>query len=100
MMWLYLICLCISLGCLALIDRRYKLAFWFERRRTVMTIVSAVMVFVIWDILGIMLGVFFHGNSQLTLPLRLFPEFPVEEVFFLTLLCYVTLLLHRGWTKQ
>ena len=99
-MWWYLIGLCVSIGGLATLDRRYKLAFWYDPRRTGLTIAVAVGVFALWDMFGIGLGVFFHGGSQWTLPLRIAPEFPVEELFFLILLCYVTLLLHRGLEKR
>ena len=94
-MWAYLIGLCISLVGLAVIDYRYKLAFWHNAHRTMWTIGTAISVFVIWDILGILLGIFFHGGSPWTLALRILPEFPIEELFFLSLLCYVTLLLYR-----
>jgi lycopene cyclase domain-containing protein len=93
--WAYLIALLVSIGGLAVIDRRYTLAYWFDRRRTVYTLAIGIAVFIIWDLLGIGLGIFFHGGSALTLPVRLLPEFPIEELFFLLLLCYVCLLLYR-----
>lgn len=99
MEWLYLLALAISITGMAVIDWRYRLAFWHNRRRTVLTIGSAVAVFVIWDILGIALGIFFHGGSEFTLPYRLLPEFPIEEIFFLVLLCYCTLVIYRGAQK-
>lgn len=99
MEWLYLISLVVSVGCLALLDWRYKLAIWFDRRRALITLFIGVLVFIIWDLLGIQLGIFFHGNSQFSLPLRLLPEFPIEEIFFLILLCYCTLLIYRGAEK-
>lgn len=99
MEWLYLISLIVSIGCLGLLDWRYKLALWYDRRRTLITLSIGVLVFIVWDLLGIQLGVFFHGNSQYSLPLRLLPEFPVEEIFFLILLCYCTLLIYRGAEK-
>lgn len=100
MMWLYLAGLCVSLSGLALLDRRYKLAFWHNARPTALTIGVAVGIFIVWDIIGIALGIFFHGGSVWTLPLRIIPEFPIEELFFLTLLCYVTLLLYRGMERK
>lgn len=96
----YLAFLLIGIAGMAMIDRRYKLAFWHDRRRTLVTILIAVAVFVVWDLLGIALGIFFHGGSQLTLPLRLLPEFPIEELFFLTLLCYCALVIYQGALKQ
>lgn len=99
MEWLYLASLSVSIAGMAIIDRRYKLAYWHDRRRTLLTLGIAVAVFIIWDILGIALGIFFHGGSQFTLPYRLLPEFPVEELFFLVLLCYCTLVIYRGAQK-
>jgi lycopene cyclase domain-containing protein len=50
------------------------------------------VVFVIWDIAGIALGIFFRGNNTLLTGIQVFPEFPIEEILFLALLCYSTLI--------
>lgn len=92
----YLIGLLIGITGMAIIDWRYKLAFWLDKRRTLLTVTIAVLIFIIWDILGITLGIFFHGGSQFSLPIRLLPEFPLEELFFLILLCYCTLVIYQG----
>jgi lycopene cyclase domain-containing protein len=94
--WLYLLALLISIAGLATLDYRYRLAFWLDRRRTVLTIAIGIAVFICWDLIGIKLGIFFHGNSQYALPFRILPEFPIEELFFLTLLCYVSLLVYQA----
>lgn len=96
MEWLYLIGLSIGIAGLGLIDWRYKLAvFSSERRRSLITIAIVVGLFIVWDALGIFLGIFFHGGSPYSLSLRLAPEFPLEELFFLTLLCYNALVVYR-----
>ena len=95
----YLAALLISLAGLVTIDWRYRLAFWYDHVRTIATLVIGIGVFIVWDILGIALGIFFHGGSSYTLPIRILPEFPIEELFFLTLLCYCTLILYRGGSK-
>jgi lycopene cyclase domain-containing protein len=95
----YLAILVVSLAGLAIIDWRHKLAFWHNRKRTLLTVGIGVAVFTLWDIAGIGLGIFRHGNSPYTLPLRLGLEFPLEELLFLTLLCYVTLILFQGGKK-
>ena len=95
MEWLYLIALTISISGLGMIDWRYKLAFFYNFKRTAATLFIAISLFVVWDILGINLGIFFHGGSELTLPYRIVPELPLEELFFLMLLCYVTLIVYR-----
>ena len=96
MQWYYLIGLLIGISGLLLIDRRWKLAFWRDGKRTVLTLLLAVLVFVLWDIFGIYVGVFFHGGSDYSLPFRLAPEFPIEEIVFLFLLTYSTLIVYHG----
>ncbi len=78
MQFAYLAGLLVGITGMAIIDWRYKLAFWHDRRRTLLTIAICMSVFIVWDVLGIMLGIFFHGGSEFTLPLRLLPEFPLE----------------------
>ena len=96
MQWFYLIGLLIGITGLVIIDRRWKLAFWRDSKRTAMTLSVAIIVFVLWDLLGISLGIFFHGGSAYALPFRLAPEFPIEEIVFLFLLTYSTLIVHEG----
>lgn len=100
MQWLYLICLIIATGCLVLIDRKWKLAFFYDVRRTAVTLGMAIWLFAVWDIFGITAGIFFHGGSAFTLPFRIIPEFPIEELFFLFLLTYITLLIYRFVEKR
>lgn len=99
-MFAYLAGLFVSLCGLVTLDWRHRLAFWYDARRSAWTLCIAVIIFIIWDVLGIALGIFFHGGSPWTLPLRIAPEFPIEELFFLILLCYVTLLLYRGLERR
>jgi lycopene cyclase domain-containing protein len=96
MMFFYLIGLLIGLAGMATIDYRYRLAFWRDRKRTLLTIGTAVGIFIVWDVLGIMLGIFSHGQSPFSLPFTIAPEFPLEELFFLALLCYCTLVIYKG----
>ncbi|MEO6110015.1 MAG: lycopene cyclase domain-containing protein [Candidatus Saccharimonadales bacterium] len=98
MLW-YLIGLLFAIICLILIDWRYKLAFFFDSKRTALTLFVAIGLFTVWDVLGIRLHIFFHGGSDFTLPIRLAPEFPLEELFFLFLLTYVTLIVYRFLQK-
>jgi len=96
----YLLGLLVALFCLGLIDRRYKLAYFTDRRRTLLTVLIVVGLFTIWDALGIYFGIFFYGGSSLVLPVRLFAQFPIEEIFFLTLLTYSTLLAWRYFHRK
>jgi len=93
---LFLLGLLVAIGGLALLDRRFQLAFWRNSQRTIKTLAVAILVFIAWDLSGIALGIFLHGNSAYSLPFTLLPEFPLEEIVFLFLLCYSALLLYRG----
>lgn len=91
---LYLLLLIGAISCLALIDWRYKLAYFYDARRTVLTIASGVLFFSLWDIAGIALGIFFIGDSRYLTGWGV-GQYPIEEAFFLILLCYNMLLAYR-----
>lgn len=92
----YALALVLSLSGLAVLDWRYRLALWNDKRRAVLTVLYGTLVFIAWDIGGIALGIFKHGTSAYSLPFTVLPEFPFEEILFLVLLCYTTLILYRG----
>jgi len=92
----YLVALLVSLGGLAVIDRRWRLAFWHDPRRAALTVGIGVVGFLLWDVAGLLLGIFARGESPHMTGLLLAPELPVEEAVFLTLLCYNALLVWRG----
>ncbi len=96
MMFIYLLGLLLAIGGMALLDRRFKLAFWYNRPQTLKTLFSVMVIFIVWDIGGILLGIFLHGQSSYSLPFTITPHFPLEELFFLFLLCYSTLVIFRG----
>jgi len=91
----YLAILIFSICGLLLADYRLRLAFFYDRLRAAKTISLAVLFFIVWDLLGIGVGIFFTGNSKYDLGLLLAPNFPIEELFFLFLLTYLTLVLWR-----
>ena len=95
----YIFALLVSITGLATLDRRFQLAFWNNRKKAMNVMVLSVIFFVAWDLLGIALGIFFHGESNYTLPIRIVPEFPVEELLFLFVLNYSALLLYLGGNK-
>lgn len=53
------------------------------------------LVFLLWDLFGIHLGIFFDGGSPFTTGLMVAPDLPIEEFFFLFFLCYFTLIVYR-----
>lgn len=99
MQFAYIGALLFSIACLTAVDYRYGLALSAQPRRTLKTLAIAIAVFIVWDLFGIALGIFSHGDSVFSLPAEIIPEFPIEELFFLLLLTYVTLLLYRTAEK-
>lgn len=95
----YLIALSLSIAGLITLDRRFGLAFWHDRKKTTRVLILSILFFIAWDLLGIALGIFFHGGSSYTLPIRVVPEFPIEELLFLFVLNYTALLLYLGGNK-
>ncbi|GAA4623878.1 lycopene cyclase domain-containing protein [Cellulomonas oligotrophica] len=96
----YLGALLVSLGGLALFDHRFRLAFWDDARRAAWTLGVGVVGFLLWDVAGLALGIFAHGGSAHMTGLLLAPDLPVEELVFLTLLCYVALLVWVGFERS
>jgi lycopene cyclase domain-containing protein len=95
----YLGALAVALGGLAMLDRAYRLAFWADPRRAVACVGTGVVVFLLWDLAGLALGLFARGESPHMTGLLIAPELPVEEVVFLTLLSYNALLAWRGFDR-
>lgn len=96
----YLTALAVSLLGLGLIDKRHRLALFAGRvTQTLITLAVGVVFFLTWDVVGIAQGVFFRGGGPYQTGLLIGPELPLEEVFFLTLLCYVTLLCYLGFER-
>lgn len=92
----YLGALLAALGAMALLDWRYRLFFWASPGRAAVVLGAGLVFFLAWDLLGIGLGIFRRGESDLMTGLHLAPELPVEELFFLTFLCYLTMNLVAG----
>ncbi|CAN5259572.1 hypothetical protein BH09ACT2_BH09ACT2_21330 [soil metagenome] len=88
---LYLAALAVALTGMVMLDRRFALFFWRDARRAVIVLAAGLVFFVAWDLSGIGLGIFFRGETSFMTGLVVAPEFPVEELFFLTLLCYLTM---------
>ena len=54
-------------------------------------LVIGVAGFLAWDLAGVHLGIFFEGDRRLLVGVDLAPQVPLEEVFFLLLLCLTTM---------
>lgn len=91
MMLLYLVALLVSLTGMVVLDRRFRLFFWRDARRATVVLGAGVLFFLVWDFAGVGGGIFFRGETAFMTGLQIAPEIPVEEVFFLALLCYLTM---------
>lgn len=88
----YLLSLLVAIVGTGLLDWRHRLALFGGAVGRTMTIVAAAVgFFLVWDLVGISEGVFFRGSGPWMTGVLLAPELPIEEVFFLVLLSYSTL---------
>jgi len=101
---LYLLGLLFSICGMGLLDWKFKLAFSQNRRAALLTTLIPLAFFLLWDGVGIALGIFFRGESSHLTGLIVAPELPLEEIFFLFLLNYTSLCLYivfkRVWGKK
>lgn len=88
---LYLLGLLVSLTGMVVLDARFRLFFWRAPWRATAVMVVGVVFFMVWDVAGVALGIFFIGPSRLLTGVVLAPDVPLEELFFLVLLCYTTM---------
>ncbi|MCU1432031.1 MAG: lycopene cyclase protein [Actinotalea sp.] len=96
----YAVCLLVSIGCMALLDHRFRLFFFDAPARAAVVLVAGVGFFSAWDLVGIALGLFLRGDSPYMTGLLVAPEMPVEELGFLTLLCYLTMNLYVALRRR
>ncbi|ROQ57086.1 lycopene cyclase domain-containing protein [Rathayibacter sp. PhB152] len=97
---LYLLALVVSITGMVVLDRRFGLFFWSDARRAAIVLPAGVAFFLLWDLAGIGLGVFFRGETPYMTGLQIAPELPIEEVLFLTLLCYLSMDVHGFLAKR
>jgi lycopene cyclase domain-containing protein len=95
----YLGALLVSLAGMVVLDLRFRLFFAAAALRAAIVLVIGVAFFLAWDVAGIGAGIFFRGNPGLLTGVLIGPELPLEEVFFLALLCYLTMNVY-GWSTS
>lgn len=88
---LYLVGLLISLSGMVVLDLRFRLFFARSWWRAAIVMAVGIGYFLVWDVAGIDAGIFFRGNPELLTGVLLGPELPLEELFFLALLCYTVM---------
>ncbi|WP_221584021.1 lycopene cyclase domain-containing protein [Microbacterium sp. G2-8] len=95
----YAIALLVSAACIGLVDARYRLAFGRAPVRTGLALGIGIVFFLAWDAVGIAFGVFRHLDSRWATGVLLAPQFPLEELLFVSFLTYLTLVLLGGWQR-
>jgi lycopene cyclase domain-containing protein len=84
---LYLGALLVSIAGLVILDLRLRLFLFAAPARALVVLGAGVVGFLAWDLAGVGLGIFFEGPSTWLVGVDLAPEVPLEELFFLILLC-------------
>jgi len=98
---LYLLALLVSLAGVATLDRKYKLALFRLPKAALATMAVPYLTLLVWDVVGIAKGIFYEGESSLiSKGWELGPNFPLEELFFLALLCYTTLVVVAAFGRR
>lgn len=99
MSFIYLTLLILSEAGVIGLDHRHKLALWHNLRAGLLALGSGLAFFLVWDLAGINSGIFFEGAKQLLCGVELAPQLPLEELFFLLLLCHSALLLFAAVSR-
>jgi lycopene cyclase domain-containing protein len=84
---LYLVALLVSIAGLVTLDLRWRLFLGAAPLRAAIVLAVGVAGFLAWDAAGVGLGIFFEGRNTLLVGLDLARDVPLEELFFLILLC-------------
>ena len=99
MRFAYAAALLVSLLGMGILDHRHRLFVFADARRAAIVLAAGVAFFVVWDLVGVSLGIFFRGQTPYMTGWLLAPELPVEEIGFLTLLCYLTMNLYAAGVR-
>jgi lycopene cyclase domain-containing protein len=94
MTWLYLLAIIGSTLCMGLVDHRWRLFLFARPGRAALVVAAGVVFFLAWDLVAIGLDIYRRGESPAMTGIELLPDLPLEEVFFVVFLCYLTMVLH------
>lgn len=93
---IYLGCLLAGIGCMLLLDRRFRLFFWRDAGAAWLVTAAGVTFLLLWDAAGIAAGIFLRGTGAAASGIVLAPELPLEEPVFLVFLVLCTMVLYTG----
>jgi lycopene cyclase domain-containing protein len=97
MSWFYLAFVLVSTAGMAVLDLRFRLVLVGDdgrRRRSLVVLACGGVAFLVWDLLAIERGFYERGDSPGMTGIEVAAELPIEELFFIGFLCYLTLVLH------
>lgn len=92
----YLAALLVTLGCMLLLDWRFRLFFWRDAIAATAVTLVGLAFFLVWDVAGIAGGIFFRGEGVIATGILLAPELPIEEPVFLVFLVVCTMVVYTG----
>ncbi|MFJ4210062.1 lycopene cyclase domain-containing protein [Paenarthrobacter sp. NPDC089675] len=92
----YLASLLTGIGCMLLLDHRFRLFFWRDAKAAAIVTVVGVLFLLGWDLSGIALGIFLRGEGAIATGVLIAPELPLEEPVFLLFLVLCTMVLFTG----
>jgi lycopene cyclase domain-containing protein len=95
----YLAFLLVAIGCMVLVDRRFRLFFFRDARRAAVALGLGLAFFLTWDVIGIQRGIFFRGETSFMTGIEIVKNLPLEEPFFLGFLCYLIMVLTMGGAR-
>ena len=95
----YLLILVLSLSGLGLADWRYKLVVFDNSKAALASIALLTGFFLCWDVVGLWLEIFSTNQAYVSGLYIVTPNLPIEEILFLVLLNYVTLICYQAFRR-
>ena len=96
MSFAYLAALLAGIGCMLLLDRRFRLFFWKDASAATLVTLAGVGFLLLCAAAGIATGIFLNGAAEIASGIVLAPELPIEEPVFLLFLVLCTMVLYTG----
>lgn len=96
---IYLFILVLSLICLLVVDRRWRLAVFFDSKASLIAIVGVATLLLGFDIIGINWEIFSTNQAYVSGAYILSKNLPIEELFLLVLISYTTLLIYQAFKR-
>ena len=94
MSWLYLSSVVVSTLCMGLVDHRWRLFLFRRPGRALVVLAAGFVWFLVWDLVAIGFDLYSRGESQAMTGVEVAHELPIEELFFIVFLSYLTMVLH------